>query len=113
MRTVKRATAGSCKWLREYKQVPNPFALESRACAEVPNCRKIGRCDVVLVKCLGNNLVSRWKAFLIHLALSLVIFAFLLAIILMVWYPGLLLEISGGWEGMRIVIGVDWCLGPC
>lgn len=56
--------------------------------------------------------MSRWKAFLIHFTLSLVIFAFLLAIILVVWYPGLLFEISGGWEGLRIVIGVDLVLGP-
>ena len=81
-----------------------------RACAGVPNCRKI--CSIFLNQCLGGDLVSRWKAFLIHFTLSLVIFAFLLAIILVVWYPGLLFEISGGWEGLRIVIGVDLVLGP-
>lgn len=56
--------------------------------------------------------MTKWKAFLIHFALSLAVFAVLLAIILLVWYPGLLFEISGGWEGLRIVIAVDLVLGP-
>lgn len=56
--------------------------------------------------------MNRWKAFLIHFGLSLAVFVFLLAIILLVWFPGLLFGISGGWEGLQIVIGVDLVLGP-
>lgn len=56
--------------------------------------------------------MTKWKAFLIHFALSLAVFAVLLAIILLLWYPGLLFDISGGWEGLQIVIGVDLVLGP-
>lgn len=56
--------------------------------------------------------MTKGKAFLIHFALSLAVFAVLLAIILLVWYPGLLFDMSGGWEGLRIVIAVDLVLGP-
>lgn len=56
--------------------------------------------------------MNRWKASLIHFGLSLVVFLALLAIILLVWYPGVLFDITGGWEGLRIVIGVDLVLGP-
>ncbi len=30
----------------------------------------------------------------------------------MVWYPEFFYSIDGGWEGMRIIIGVDLVLGP-
>ncbi len=56
--------------------------------------------------------MNRWKASGLHFLISLVIFCVLLAIILVVWYPGLLFELNGGWEGLRIVIGVDLVLGP-
>lgn len=56
--------------------------------------------------------MNRWKAFLIHFAISLAVFAVLLAIILLIWYPGLMFALGGGWEGLRIVIGVDLVLGP-
>ena len=56
--------------------------------------------------------MSRWQASAIHLAISSVIFLILLAIILYVWYPGLLFQIDGGWDGLQIVIGVDLVLGP-
>lgn len=56
--------------------------------------------------------MSRWKAFAIHFSMSLAVFIPLLAIILLVWYPGILFSIDGGWAGLRIVIGVDLVLGP-
>ena len=56
--------------------------------------------------------MNRWKASGIHFLISLVVFCFLLSIILLVWYPGLLFQLNGGWEGLRIVIGVDLVLGP-
>lgn len=56
--------------------------------------------------------MSRWRAFAIHFSLSLAVFLVLLAIILLVWYPGILFSIDGGWTGLRIVIGVDLVLGP-
>ena len=36
----------------------------------------------------------------------------LLAVILLVWYPGILFRVDGGWTGLRIVVGVDLVLGP-
>lgn len=56
--------------------------------------------------------MSRWKAFAIHFSISLAVFLVLLAVILLVWYPGILFSIDGGWTGLRIVIGVDLVLGP-
>ena len=56
--------------------------------------------------------MNRWKAFGIHLAISLVVFLALLGIIILLWYPGILFSIDGGWEGLKIVMGVDVVLGP-
>ncbi|MEQ8954325.1 MAG: hypothetical protein RL120_09345, partial [Gammaproteobacteria bacterium] len=36
----------------------------------------------------------------------------LLGVILVLWYPGILFNVDGGWTGLRIVIGVDLVLGP-
>lgn len=56
--------------------------------------------------------MSRWKAFAIHFGISVALFIVLLSIILLVWYPGVLFQVDGGWEGLRIVMGVDLVLGP-
>lgn len=56
--------------------------------------------------------MSRWKAAAIHFSISLFVFVLLLAVILAVWYPGILFSVDGGWTGLRIVIGVDLVLGP-
>lgn len=55
---------------------------------------------------------TRWSAFAVHFGLSLMIFLALLGIILFLWYPGALFAAAGGWQGLRIVIGVDLVLGP-
>lgn len=56
--------------------------------------------------------MSRWQAFGIHLSLSALLLSILLAVIMWVWYPGILFNVDGGWTGLRIVIGVDLVLGP-
>ncbi|MBT8146208.1 MAG: hypothetical protein KJN90_05100 [Gammaproteobacteria bacterium] len=56
--------------------------------------------------------MNRWKAFAIHLTASVVIFLGLLGLILTVWYPGILFSIDGGWNGLKLVMGVDVILGP-
>jgi hypothetical protein len=56
--------------------------------------------------------MNRWKASAIHLAMSLAVFLVLLGIIIVLWYPGILFSIDGGWSGLRIVMGVDVVLGP-
>lgn len=55
---------------------------------------------------------SRWAAFAIHLAISLVIFLGLAAVILVWWFPGALFSAAGGWDGIQIVALVDLVLGP-
>lgn len=56
--------------------------------------------------------MSRWQAFGIHFSISAIILLLLLAVIMFVWFPGILFSVDGGWAGLRIVIGVDLVLGP-
>jgi hypothetical protein len=44
--------------------------------------------------------------------MSLGVFVFLAYLVLYHWYPDFFYRIDGGWEGMRIIIGVDLVLGP-
>ncbi len=55
---------------------------------------------------------SRWAAFAIHLALSAFVFIALAAVIIFVWYPGFLFQTDGGWQGIRLIAGIDLILGP-
>ena len=56
--------------------------------------------------------MSRYLAAFYHLLISLVIFGFLTYLVVFVWYPEFFYAVDGGWEGMRIIIGVDLILGP-
>lgn len=56
--------------------------------------------------------MSRFTAAFYHLCISFVVFIFLAYLVLFVWYPDFFYSIDGGWEGMRIIIGVDLVLGP-
>ncbi len=55
---------------------------------------------------------TRVQAFLIHVGISLVIFAGLMYFIAFQWYPGPYFEYDGGWRGTMIVVAVDLVLGP-
>lgn len=55
--------------------------------------------------------LNRWQAFGIHLLISLIIFLVLLAIIVYSWFPGFLIN-AGGWQGIKIIAGIDLVLGP-
>lgn len=54
----------------------------------------------------------RIKAFLVHLAISLVVLAAILYVVVFIWYPPPFFAADGGWHGVRILIGVDLVLGP-
>lgn len=56
--------------------------------------------------------MTRFKAFLIHLGISAAIFLVLLYLIVFVWYPFPFFTADGGWQGIRIIAGVDLVLGP-
>ncbi|HEX7036174.1 MAG TPA: hypothetical protein VF210_10390 [Pseudomonadales bacterium] len=56
--------------------------------------------------------MNRFGAFLIHLGISLVIFAVLAYVVLYVWYPDFFFASDGGWQGIRIIVMVDLVLGP-
>ncbi len=55
---------------------------------------------------------TKKRAFVSHLALSIVVFLLLAGVIYFYWFPGGLFAAAGGWEGIRIVAGVDLVLGP-
>lgn len=56
--------------------------------------------------------MNRYKAFSVHLGISLVIFVTLLLLIVFVWYPQPYFAADGGWQGIRIIAGVDLVIGP-
>lgn len=56
--------------------------------------------------------MNRWKAGLVHLAISLAVAAAVYVAVRFLWYPGPLFELAGGLELLVIVISVDVTLGP-
>jgi len=57
-------------------------------------------------------MTPRIKAFLIHLGISLLILVALLYILIFIWYPPPFFASDGGWQGIKIIVGVDLVLGP-
>lgn len=55
---------------------------------------------------------TRWHAFAYHILLSAVIFLVLAAIIVFYWYPDFLFVTDGGWQGIRLIAGIDFIIGP-
>ncbi|MGI9287907.1 MAG: hypothetical protein ACR2P1_21150 [Pseudomonadales bacterium] len=55
---------------------------------------------------------NRWQAFAVHIGISAIIFVVLAAIIVFIWYPDFLFQTDGGWQGIRLVAGVDFIIGP-
>ena len=56
--------------------------------------------------------MSRYQASFYHFLISAVVFLFPAYLVLFQWYPDFFFKIDGGWEGMRIIIGVHLALGP-
>ena len=56
--------------------------------------------------------MTKLKAFSTHLGISLIIFLILLYFIIFEWYPPPFFNSDGGWQGIRIIAGVDLVLGP-
>ncbi len=59
-----------------------------------------------------HKVTSRFAAAFYHFLISLGVFAVLAYVVLFIWYPDFFYTIDGGWEGMRIIIGVDLIMGP-
>jgi hypothetical protein len=55
---------------------------------------------------------NRWQAFAAHLALSALVAATLVAVILFLWYPGPFFQTMGGRDLLTLMVGVDVALGP-
>ena len=58
------------------------------------------------------KVANRWQAFGIHILISLLIFVVLAAVIYFWWYPGFLFRYDGGLEGIKLIAGVDFIIGP-
>ena len=56
--------------------------------------------------------VSRWKAFLLHLALSALIATTVIGLVVLLWYPRPYFTAMGGEVLLRLLIGVDVIVGP-
>jgi hypothetical protein len=56
--------------------------------------------------------MTRTRAFLIHLGISVLIYLVLLYLIVFIWYPQPFFAADGGWQGVRLVTGIDLVLGP-
>jgi len=61
---------------------------------------------------LTLNSFDRWKASGLHLVLSALIAATVVALVAFVWYPRPYFEAMGGGTLLRLLIGVDVVLGP-
>jgi hypothetical protein len=57
-------------------------------------------------------LITKLKATGVHLCLSLVVFLYLVYQIYYNWYPQPYFSVDGGWQGIRLIAGVDLVLGP-
>lgn len=55
---------------------------------------------------------NRWQAFAMHLLVSLCLFIAMCIIIVVFWYPGVLFTTEGGWQGVRLIAGIDFIIGP-
>lgn len=60
----------------------------------------------------SKHTMTKLKAFLIHLGISASIFFVILFFIVFYWYPQPFFTTDGGWQGIRIIAGVDMVLGP-
>jgi len=58
------------------------------------------------------NALTKKQAFAIHMALSILIFGSLVAVMMVWWFPGKLFFLDGGWQGLKIVALIDLVLGP-
>ncbi len=56
-------------------------------------------------------LIAKFNAFGIHFSLNLIIF-FIVLYFVFQWYPMPFFNTDGGWQGIRIIAGVDLVLGP-
>lgn len=56
--------------------------------------------------------VSRWRAAAVHLGISATIGTAVLALLLLMWFPGAYFEIMGGSQLILLMLGVDVVLGP-
>jgi hypothetical protein len=56
--------------------------------------------------------LTRWKAFGLHLAISALIAGFVIALVVVLWYPSPYFVAMGGEVLLRLLIGVDVVIGP-
>ncbi len=59
-----------------------------------------------------TNRMTRTKAFLTHLLVSVTVVSALLGVLVTRWYPMPYFVADGGWQGLRLIVGIDIVLGP-
>jgi len=57
-------------------------------------------------------MMSKTRAFALHLSLSLLVFSTLILVMYFYWFPGEYFMLDGGWQGIRLIALVDVVLGP-
>jgi hypothetical protein len=65
--------------------------------------------EEMIVKAVPAN---RWQAFAWHIGISAVLFILLSWVIYFLWYPGFLFQHDGGLDGVKLIAGVDFLIGP-
>ena len=55
--------------------------------------------------------MNRVQAFFVHIGISLAVFGVLAYLVATVWYPDFFFATEGGWQGLRLLLGVDLVLG--
>lgn len=61
---------------------------------------------------LLNARLRRLTAASLHFSISIIIVSFIFLLLIKVWYPEPYFNDSGGWQGIKIVAGIDVVLGP-
>ncbi len=67
---------------------------------------------MISLNVLKSRLNPRLLACGLHLGVSVLILLVILVLMRELWYPGPWFELDGGWQGLRILIGVQLVLGP-
>ena len=76
------------------------------------HCQSEFNSEKIVIRSTAMKLPSVTSAFIIHFAISLVVFVVLVALMATYWFPGNLFFMDGGWEGLKIIAPIDLVLGP-
>ncbi len=73
---------------------------------------RLGRLQHAICPPCNQFIMTKLRAFAIHLTASVTIFLIFLGLLSFVWYPAPYFAIDGGWTVLRILAGAYLALGP-